>query len=185
MTEHMTIESFFLADYERLRNENKNLKAKLEIAEGRLAKDGGFSDLGKKVDVVNYHVNSSYSVFSSSGKLHHLTVEELKEIAEKSNDDLWKWAAKTDIGSYYGKVATSEARVFPFSVSFTSYKGTFEYAYDPDKSRQELVAVEDEPCLDCWVQANLDDGCKVLAIAEVRDIIEERIAKLEKEQETV
>lgn len=179
MSEIITIESFFIEEYNRLRNENNDLRDTIAEYEQQLnasTDDGGFTDLGKKVAAVKYEVNSPYSVFSYD--LKNLTVEQLEKIAEKDDEQLWEWASSTSIGSYYGKVAKRETHTYPFSVRFKTYKEDRIYAYDPDKSRTDLIEVAETADTGQWVDIKLDLQCKELALDEIRELVSERIEKL-------
>ena len=183
MSEYSTIESFFLADYEKLRKENEELKNTIneyELQFKASTSEDGFTDLGKSVCAVRYEVASSYSVFSND--LKNLTVEQLGKIAEKDDSDIWEWASNTKVGSYYGNIAKRETHTFPFSVLFKTYKGVKKYAYDPDKSRTSLVEVGDTADTEEWVSVQYDDQCKNLAVEEIREIISRRIEELNKSE---
>lgn len=187
MTTHQTIESFFLADYERLREENERLNeiiSEMELSRVATESGTGFTDLGKKVEAVKYTLKSSYEMFGySSSRIKDYTVEQLEKILNKNDVELFDWASKTDAGGYYGKVIRKETHTFPFSVLFGTYKGTYIYAYDPDKYKTSLVNVHDKACEDDWVKASLDEDCKALVIDLLREAITERIEELKKQEE--
>lgn len=183
MNENMTIEAFFLADYQRLKKENDHLKERINKHEKeRVAAEaeGGFSDLGAKVEAVMYEVGPGYYIFDNEMTWGKLNVEQLKALLDMGDDGLFNKATEAR-KKWGGAVVTNNRKTFPFSVAFSSYKGTKEYAYDPDRNATELVEVLECAELGSWVNARLDADCKALAVEDIRDKLRERIEKLEKE----
>lgn len=183
--EHQTIEAFFLADYQRIKEENDALKAQIneykmqEVAE---MAEGGFTDLGKKVEAVYYEVLPSYRLFGSNATWGEFDAEKLRALLGLDDNTLFDKAAETK-ATYSDRVAKRRSKTFPFSVAFSSYKGRNEYAYDPDKDKTNLVEVEMLPDTNRWVLALHDKDSKTLAVEEIREMIRERIEELEKRGE--
>lgn len=180
MTENMTIESFFLADYQRLKKENDELKE--QIKEHELEKitntsDCGFTDLGRKTEAIMCNVATSYSSFDKETTWGKLDVEQLENLAGKEDEALLE-KAKTACQRWGGKVYEEEKRTFPFTVEFATYKGRNRYAYDPDKKRTELVIVSEEADTNSYVNARLEAECRAIAAEEIREMIRDRIDEL-------
>lgn len=180
MSENMTIESFFLADYQRLKNENDELKAQIqeyELEKTASTSDCGFTDLGKKTEAIICDVASSYSSFGNDSTWGKLDVEQLANLAEMEDEALLE-KAKTANQRWGGKVYEEEKRTFPFTVEFATYKGRNRYAYDPDKHRTDLVIVEEEADTNSYVNASLEAECRAIAAEEIREMIRDRINQL-------
>lgn len=186
MSENMTIESFFLADYQRLKKENDELKAtiqKNDMEKVARASDFGFSDLRKKTRAVRCEVTSSYYAFDNETTWGKFDAEQLAALAEKEDEALLEEAKKTR-RKWGGNVYEEKNHTFPFTVRFSSYKECSTYAYDPDKSKTDLFDVKEEADTDCWVNARLENECRALAAGSIRDMILDRIEELKiKEQQ--
>lgn len=180
MTENMTIESFFLADYQRLKNENDELKAQIhehELEKITSTSDCGFTDLGRKTEAFRCEVASSYSAFDKEASWGKLGIEELNALAEKKTEAILEEAEEAR-QRWSGVVYSEEKRTFPFTVKFVTYKGERQYAYDPDYGRTSLVEIYEESGTSCWVNARLEAECRAIAAEEIREMIRDRIDQL-------
>lgn len=184
MSENMTIESFFLADYQRLKKENDELKATIqehELEKIASTSDCGFTDIGKKTRAVRCEVASSYYAFDDETTWGKFDAEQLAALAKKEDEALLEEAKKTR-KKWGGNVYEEKNHTFPFTVRFSSYKERSTYAYDPDKSKTELFAVKEEADIDCWVNAMLENECRELAAGSIRDMILDRIEELKNKE---
>ena len=180
MTENITIESFFIADYKRLKKENDELKARIhdqELEKAASTSDCGFTDLGRKTEAFRCEVASSYSAFDKEASWGKLGIEELNALSEKKTEAILE-EAKAARQHWSGVVYSEEKRTFPFTVNFVTYKGGRQYAYDPDYNRTSLVEIGKEPGTGCWVNARLEADCREIAAEEIREMIHDRIDQL-------
>ena len=180
MTENMTIESFFVADYQRLKKENDILKDANDALHRELEKntsDCGFIDIGRKTEAIRCNVATSYYAFDKETTWGKLDAEQLENLAGKEDEALLE-KAKTAYKRWGGKVYEEEKRAFPFTVEFATYKGRNRYAYDPDKNRTELVVVSEEADTNSYVNARLEAECRAIAAEEIREMIRDRIEDL-------
>lgn len=185
MTENMTIESFFLADYQRLKKENDELKATIqehELEKIASTSDCGFTDLGKKVEAIRCEVAGSYCTFDDEATWGNLDTKKLTSLIEKEDDALLEEARRTK-QRWGGFVYEEEKRIFPFTVEFASYKGRRRYAYDPDYGRTTLVEVDEKSGTGRWVNARLEENCRREAAEAIRDTLRGRIEELNKDAE--
>lgn len=185
MSENMTIESFFLADYQRLKKENDELKATIqehELEKIASTSDCGFTDLGKKIEAVWCECSDSYSAFGSNATWENLDTEELSNLIKKDDDALLEEAKEARL-RWSGVVYEEKKRTFPFTVAFATYKGRKRYAYDPDYGRTNLVEIDEESGTCRWVNARLEEDCRREAAAEIRDMLLDRIEELKKKEE--
>lgn len=179
MSENMTIESFFIAEYRRMKNENDILKDANDALHRELEKtsDCGLTDLGMKTEAIRCNVASSYSAFGDGAAWGKLDTEELANLIENGDDAILE-EAKTAKKLWDGRVYEEEKITFPFTFEFSTYKGRNRYAYDPDRDKTELVIVSEDADTNSYVNANLEAECRAIAAEEIREMIRDRIDEL-------
>lgn len=184
MTEPLTIESFFLSDYAKVKARNEELENEIREAKEKYnaqLPETGFVDLRTQINLVRVDTEcSDYRLFKmSDAPLKDLNSEQLKNLLEMDNDRLLE-KMKNVKSSYCGYAIEVKEKKFPFTVKFSSYKGTKIYAYDPDYNNDELVEfLDSEAGLDCWVVSDLKEECIRYALEEVREKLKGRIEELE------
>lgn len=187
MTEPLTIEGFFLADYAKVKARNEELENEIREARAKYEAqlpDTGFVDLRTPINLVKVSTErGKYSLFESSdAPMKDLTKGQLRSLIDMDDDALLEKMRKTGTG-YCGHVIDINEKKFPFTVRFSSYKGSRVYAYDPDKNRTDLIEFSDsEADTECWVVSDFKHECIRHALEKVRETLQERIEKLESDK---
>lgn len=181
----LTIESFFLADYQRVKARNEELQREIEEVRRKYDEDnpnGGFRDLHATIEMVSVSTEfSDYSLFKASeAPLLAKTRDELSAIVALDDQALAEWASKTRV-RYGGKIVSVDRKVFPFTVEFSSYRGERRYAYDPDGSSRELIEIRDEADTGSWVPSEFEGESVSMALSDLRDVLRGRIEALDAE----
>lgn len=179
----MTIESFFLADYARVKERNEELERQMREAERRFDEsmsESGFVDLREPVEMVRVCGElSNYDLFSSSdAPFKDAEAFDLREIAAMGDRRLSNMLMEKR-SKWNGRVLEVERKRFPFTVEFRSYKGAKRYAYDPDGDETQLVEICDSPETGCWIAEYYETEALESYLASFRDVLESRIAELE------
>lgn len=188
MNNNMTIESFFLNDYAKVKEEKEQLEKQLfEIKEHQLKvknQSDGFKDLHTKINLVYVDTNIYYSrLFGTDGKLQNETVEKLRELISKDYKEIANYLISLKSGSYWNVLEIKE-RTFPFTLEFTTYKGSKIFAYDPDYDDDSLIKFSDSKAsINQWVISDLKEECIRLAVESFIEEVNERIHDLETESE--
>ena len=185
-TTSMTLEGFFLKDYQSLRAENERLRAKVE----ELTNGGyGITDLGHPSDCVKVTV-TSYHGYSTD--YEGITSEKLREVLEMDGDELWRWA-----NGKYKHVKTAwytplmpvvvEHKRFQYTLRITETRGsaTFVTDADPESDGSVMYVIKDwegEECLECWQDEARFQYIKQQAIDRLRYNIDRAIDRLEESE---
>jgi hypothetical protein len=178
----MTLEGFFLADYERMRQRIKELEAEIE----RLTPDGyGCHDLHETCDAVKVMVASSYNLRNIA--TNGIGIDGLREAREMTDDDLQVWASQLYRYTPYGGVKR------PIEVDYHNYQYTLEiketrgrHVYVTDgESESNLVEIDELESqmvdnLDKWCREEHLDELKKAALSYLRNNLESAIAEMEK-----
>lgn len=183
---NLTLEGFFLMDYERLRQENEELKTKL----GAAAPSGfGVFDLGHPSDMVRVTV-AGYSNYTDK---KGITSEVLREALEMSDEELWEWGCKTypHKERWYGDLRPVRVEYHKFQYTLriveTRHDRTFVTdGTDENEDASRLFLVRDwegEECLECWQEVSRLDYVKRQALEELRDEIRSAIPRVEKQEQ--
>ena len=179
----MTLEGFFLADYERLRRENGELRDKLDaLTDASKPSRFGLFDLERKTDAVKMSVDSLYY----AGKCVGLSLDDLKRASEMDDETLLSWAQMTyrNEDSYYTSCT-------PISID----RHTYQYTIRIVETRSDSVLVTDgtdgSELIDLndmsedmsrnlgeWCDAKYEDKLKAAAIELLRKRIDDAIRKL-------
>lgn len=184
MNEPLTIESFFLADYAKVKARNEELENEIREAKDKYnaqLPEAGFVDLRTPINLIRVDTESSeYRLFESSdAPMKDATIDRLKSMIEMDDDALLEKMQETRAG-YSGHVIDITEKKFPFTVMFTSYKGKRVYAYDPDHNSDSLIKFSDsEAGIECWVVSDLRQECTKYALEAVRETLQKRIEKIE------
>ena len=186
--ESMTLEGFFLADYQRMRQENDELRKKIEDHEREGKSRYGVFDLGDGINMVKVEVKSSY-YFAGDYGLKDYTAEQVNEIRDKTSDELLEWAETFKISDWSGRPIEITEKHYRYSVRIVDMDGSKRYAFDP-RHGNPVVSLDDrEPLmvdnLGRWMPSDMLDNLKKAAIAEVREnLLKAYDNKLQKEQES-
>lgn len=178
-TVSMTIEGFFLAEYERMRKENEELRAKVASLTNGVY---GMTDLGHPTECVKIDV-LGYNNYSSD--YEGITNEKLRDVLKMDDDELWKWAN----GKYCNTKTNWYSPLQPVKVDVHE----FQYTLKMMESRAEAVFVTDarpndeesklyllkewegEECLDVWQEMTRFEYVKEQAIDKLRWVIDRAI----------
>lgn len=177
----MTLEGFFLADYERLRERVKELEEEVD----KLTPDGyGCVDQHKTCDAVMVSVAGTYDI--KAIVKHGMDAEQLRKASEMDNDGLLSWAKKSYRSSSYGS-RTTPIRIdhhrYQYTLTFNETRGCGTYVTDGD-ALSELVDIDrmEEDMVDNlmrWCRAEHFDALKLAAIGELRERIKSVLASLD------
>lgn len=184
MNEPLTIESFFLADYAKVKARNKELENEIREVKSKYdaqLPETGFVDLRTPITLIKVDTECSYyRLFEmSDAPMKDLTLRKIQILYDMDDDALLEKMQKTNTGYCSHAIDIKEKR-FPFTVRFQSYKGSHIYAYDPDYNDDALVSfLDSEADTNNWVVSDLKKECIRYALEEVRESLQERIGKLE------
>ena len=188
--DNRTIESFFLADYERLREENDNLRdtvrnlteEKNSLLDSKNTSIQGFFDHNTSVELVmvidNFSINElfKYDYSPFNGWSPDLIKEKLLSLDDSQLLDVLKHSS---VSSYCTRKAIEvKKKVFPFTVNFRTYKDSFEFAYDPDDDITELVEIDYDIGFNRWVISDLEQELLRSAVDTARDNISKHMNDL-------
>lgn len=180
----MTLEGFFLADYERMRTRIIELEDDVK----RLTQDGyGCFDLHETCDAVKVEVASTYTIKNMAN--NGMGFDELHKAYEMTDDDLLAWASQSYRYSSYG------SRTWPISIGYHKYQYTLKFnetrgchTYVTDgESNSSLIEID---CMEKLMEDNLDQWCreehldelKAAALSVLRRNIASVIEEMEKGQ---
>ena len=180
----MTLEGFFLADYERMRTRITELEDEVK----RLTPDGyGCFDLHETCDAVKVTAAGYYDLKNMVN--NGMELDEMRKAYAMDDDDLLAWASKPYRTSYYG------SRMWPIEVSYHSYQYTLKFnetrgshIYVTDgESGSDLIEIDYmeklmEDNLDKWCREDHLENLKVVALSVLRSNIASLIKELEKGQ---
>jgi len=183
-TSGMTLEGFFLADYERMRTRISELENEVS----RLTPDGyGCIDLHETCDAVKVRAASTYDIRNMAN--NGMGRDELHRAYGMDDDDLLAWASQPYRSSSYG------SRTWPISIDYHKYQYTLRFnetrgchTYVTDgEGNSELIEID---LMEKLMEDNLGNWCrekhleklKKAALAVLRKNIELVIEELEKEQ---
>lgn len=180
----MTLEGFFLADYERMRNRISELEKEVS----RLTPDGyGCFDLHETCDAVKVKAASTYDIKNMAN--NGMGIDELRRAYEMTDDDLLVWASQPYRSSSYG------SRTWPISIDYHKYqytlrfnetRGCHTYVTDGEGNSTlvEIDFMEDlmEDNLNNWCREEHLEKLKDAALAALRENIGRALKELEKEQ---
>ena len=167
----MTLEGFFLADYERMRERIAELEGEIK----RLTPDGyGCIDQHQTCDAVKVEVASTYTL--KEMVRNGMGLDQMRKAHGMVNDELWAWATKRYRASSYGSTLT-----------FNETRVCNTYVTDGQGGR-ELVAIDlmEEHMVDNlnqWCRAEYLDKLKLAALSELRGHLESAIMDLEKKEQ--
>lgn len=180
----MTLEGFFLADYERMRNRI----AELEKEVSRLTPDGyGCVDLHETCDAVKVKVASTYDIKNMAN--NGMGLDELHRAYEMTDDDLLVWASQLYRSSSYGSMTrpiSINYHKYQYTLRFNETRGCHTYVTDGEGNSElvEIDLMEDlmEDNLNNWCREEHLEKLKKGALAVLRKNIELVIKDLEKGQ---
>lgn len=182
--QNLTIESFFLNDYAKVKEEKEQLeKELLELKEKQFKAEqitDGFVDLNTPINLVYVDTEiSTYRLFNDECPLCNKTAEQLRGLISKEREEIAEYLTKLKVSSY-SKALEIKARRFPFTVKFSTYKGSKVFAYDPDYDDDGLVKFEDASVdTNTWVVSEFKNECIRYAVEEFIETVNERIEQLE------
>ena len=181
----MTLEGFFLADYERMRKQIAELESEVR----RLTPYGyGCVDQHQTCDAVKVEVASTYTL--KEMVRNGMGLDQMRKAHAMDNDDLWAWATKRYRASSYGSMCYPievSYHKYQYTLTFNETRGCNTYVTDGQGGR-ELVAIDlmEEDMVDNlnqWCRVEYLDKLKVAALWELRDHLESAIMDLEKKEQ--
>lgn len=180
----MTLEGFFLADYERMRERITELEGEVK----RLTPDGyGCIDQHKTCDAVKVEVASTYTL--KEMVRNGMGLDQMRKAHGMVNDDLWAWATKRYRASTYGSMwypIEVSYHKYQYTLTFNETRGCHTYVTDGEGNSAlvEIDLMEDlmEDNLNKWCREEHLEKLKKAALAALRENIELVVKELEKEQ---
>ena len=171
----MTLEDFFLNDYEAMRKRIKELEEELE----RLRPSKfGIRDLGHSQEMVMVGIQNSYSL-----RKCELTTEGIDGLLGLSDDELEEIAMQGSFG-LWSPLIKVERKTLPFTVEVTDLTSTQKYATDGDSTYVSLdVSNLDGNDLGEWVPAEVEQQLISIAVYKLRKELEEAHNKLQEDQD--
>lgn len=182
----MTLEGFFLADYERLRAENAELRDEVE----KLRPSGyGLFDLGHptecaKLDVMSF---TSYDV-----KYDGITSDNLRDALEMDDESLWKWAHKMHphrkTSWYTPFSAISEChRTFQYTIRVVETRSSTTFVTDASMSNDDctmfnIKEYDGQECVGIWQDAKRFERMKKAALDMLRETLRQAIPRVEQQE---
>lgn len=184
-TNEMTLEGFFLADYERMRNRISELENEVT----RLTPDGyGCFDLHETCDAVRVRPVSTYDIRSMAN--NGMGLDELRKAYEMTDDDLFVWASKPYRSTSYGswtRPISIDYHKYQYTLKFKETRGCHTYVTDGEGNSEliEIDLMEElmEDNLNNWCREEHLEKLKKAALAVLRKNIELVIKEFEKEEQ--
>lgn len=181
----MTLEGFFLADYERMRERITELEGEVK----RLTPDGyGCIDQHQTCDAVKVEVASTYDIKNMAN--NGMGLEELRRAYEMTDDDLLVWASQPYRSSSYGsrtRPIDIDYHKYQYTLTFNETRGCHTYVTDGEGNSEliEIDHMEDfmEDNLNNWCREEHLEKLKKAALAVLRKNIEPVIKDLEKKEQ--
>ena len=183
--ELLTLEGFFLMDYERMRNR----VAELEDEVRRLTADGyGCIDQHQTCDAVKVEVASTYTL--KEMVRNGMGLDQMRKAHEMVNDDLWAWAMKHYRSSSYGSMTQPIEVIhhkYQYTLTFNETRGCNIYVTD-GSGGAELIEIDqmEEHIVDNlnkWCRVEYLEKLKLAALSELRSHLESAIMDLEKKEQ--
>lgn len=181
----MTLEGFFLADYERMRERITELEGEVK----RLTPDGyGCIDQHKTCDAVKVEVASTYTL--KEMVRNGMGLDKMRKAHGMVNDDLWEWATKRYRSSSYGSMVQPievSYHKYQYTLTFNETRGCNTYVTD-GQGGHELIEIDqmEEQMVDNlsqWCRVEYLDKLKLAALSELRGHLESAIMDLEKKEQ--
>lgn len=180
----ITLEGFFLADYQSMRERIKELEQEVS----NLTPDGyGCFDLHETCDAVKVDVAATYEI--KYMVQHGMTIDQLREAHDMTDDELLKWASVRYRTSTYGsttKPIDIDYHNYQYTLTFRETRGTHTFVTDGE-SYSDLVDIDcmNEDMADNlshWCREEYLDQLKLAALSVLRSNLESVISSLEDQQ---
>lgn len=176
--EKLTLEGFFLMDYERMRNRVQELESQLGE---RVPDEYGCFDLHNPFDAVKVSIDSPYQL---SYPEYGFTSGALENALTMTDDELWAWgcAKRKHVDTWYSSYSAIniEYHKFQYSLRFRETRTDQVLVTDGTDEAQlhHIKEWEGEECLNCWQDVERLDYIKAQALEYLRDEIKSNIPKL-------
>jgi len=135
----LTLEQFFLADYNKLKEENEQLKEKIrKITDNNY----GCFDMRKPCETVCIEVADLYRFRDE--KYYGFTVDKIKEALELDDESLWDWGLRSHVStSYYETIPIKVSRhTYYYTLNFVETKKNIVLLTDGEAG-SELIPIYD------------------------------------------
>lgn len=173
-----TIEEFFINEYERVVEENKELKSELDKIKSN--REFGITDLGEPVNLVNVKTSTQDYFWDNTG----LSKDQLEEILSLPNESFIKRMEQVrrtdyDWSDYALKIEKSRYR---YSIEIRDLDGVGRYALD-NRHFEKLIPLDfSELDTGDWFEACYLSDIEKIAVQELREAIEKRIEEIERKE---
>lgn len=178
----MTLEGFFLADYERMRNRVQELEKQLGE---RVPDEYGCFDMHKTFDAVKVSVSNTYYLHYPE---YGFTSGALENALSMTDDELWAWGCteRKNNNSWYSSYTAImvEYHKFQYTLRFRETR-TDQTLVTDGKEDSQLYRVkewEGEECLEVWQDVNRMEYIKTQALEFLREQIKASIPKLREKE---
>ena len=178
---NMTLEGFFLADYQSLRERAKELEAEVDKLSGDKY---GCLDQHQTCDAVRMNVARAYDIKNMLD--HGMTLDQLREAHAMTDDGLWEWARKPYKSSSYASKHPIgiERHTYQYTLTFNETRGCHTYVTDgTDGSYLHDIDLMEKNMADNlgqWCREQYREDLKLAAVSELREVIGRVIEDAEK-----
>lgn len=181
---NMTLEGFFLTDYQRLRERVRELEAEVSRLDNG---EYGCIDQHQTCDAVRVSVARTYDIRNLMQ--YGMTIDQLREAHAMTDDGLLEWASKTYKDSSYGilQPIIVERHTYQYTLTFNETRGCHTYVTDgqEDSRLVNIDLMEDEMAdnLGHWCREGHLEDLKLAAVSELREVIGRVIDDAEKQEQ--
>ena len=173
-----TIEDFFIKEYEKLVEENKQLKEELDKYNTTGA-DFGIYDLQEPVELIEVSIHSGYSFWKDTG----LNKQELKDLLNLDDEEFIKKCKtiRDEKSSWYKSYALKEEETrYRYTIEIRDMDGVHRYAVDDTKGT-DLINLNNKQ-VGVWCDKCFKDLIYKEAITRLKDAITDTITYIERNE---
>lgn len=176
MTE-TTLEQYFIEDYKHLKEENAELKARIQQYEANAGNhEYGITDLHQRYQAVRGSSASSYYLRNEL-RDGHATVDEWEEWLALGDAELFDKLEGTDLKCTYSEPYIKiEEHEFQYTL-FVKESRTEWTAFSDGKQDSQLMKASDDVCMEKWTRASLKDQLIEVIMSCIREDMQEAIDK--------
>lgn len=163
-----TIESFFLDEYNKLRDEVEELREYKQQQAATL----GITDLHRKQPMVKYDVSTAYYWKEYYLKNHNVGVEWFDSLLAMSDDELFKKLNGLDLGGWHNKAITCIEEEFQYTLMIEESRDSW-IGYTNGERGDSIVEIPTAPAVGSLVPVEFNQASRDLAISDLRQYLEE------------
>lgn len=177
-----TLESWFLRDYERLKDENAALKEQVAVYEAKM--DGyGITDLRRTTNAVMCEVASAWTFSEYLLENSRYTVGQVEGFIAEDDAELFERFDGMTLGYY----TAASIRETEFQYTLRIHETRTDWIGVTDgKKESRIIALADPDegfCTGTWFPAECRDAMVPFVAGLLRDVLKDAIARYEKKME--